>query len=538
MAIFLSKILTLGSISYILQYQLYIGSEDLEEKLLKAEHELTALKEHHIQLQELFISIIEKMFKKVPQPEYEKLRRRIGNNIQEFWYFINSEISKLKNMDLSTDLISTFDNVLSMGIQQKRTLTNDIERIILFDGFNEWRINEIKNLSDIVQKRLRYLQNPVDCKNSKKLVCHINYSCGFGCQIHHLVSCMIVAYGTQRTLILKSNNWRYHNAGWEEIFLPLSHSCTEIYDAIPVKWPGTNNSQVIMIPTEVSILPRPKYLPLVVPEDLASRLITVHGNPIVWWIGQIIKYIWKPQNITSSYIENKMDELQIQNPYVGVHIRRTDKIGTEASFHDVKEYMKKVDEFYNQIDINGNLTTRRVYIATDDFNTIIEAQNKYPHYEIIYNPDIPKVPISDSLHSSDNIFSIILDLHALSHSDFLVCTFSSNICRLAYELMQIDHVDASAKFASLDDVYYYSQQDTNRRKTIIRHQAQTPKEIDLLPGDIVHIAGNHWDGYSLGTNLRTNKFGLYPSFKVDIETEVISFPIYSEIDNKEINAQY
>jgi hypothetical protein len=34
-----------------------------------------------------------------------------------------------------------------------------------------------------------------------------------------------------------------------------------------------------------------------------------------------------------------------EKPIVGIHVRRTDKVGTEAAFHDVEEYMKYVNFF-------------------------------------------------------------------------------------------------------------------------------------------------------------------------------------------------
>lgn len=39
-------------------------------------------------------------------------------------------------------------------------------------------------------------------------------------------------------------------------------------------------------------------------------------------------------------------------------------------------------------------------------------------------------------YSFDSLKNIILDIWLLSETDFLVCTFSSQVCRLAYELMQ------------------------------------------------------------------------------------------------------
>ncbi|KAF5294264.1 hypothetical protein FQR65_LT10850 [Abscondita terminalis] len=471
----------------------------------------------------------------VPNSEYEKLRRRISNNIEEFWNFIYYEVNGLKNKEkVFEKLISTFDKIISFGVEHKRSLINDVNNLGEVDGYSEWREKEISVLSDIVQKRLSYLQNPVNCKSAKKLLCEINYKCGFGCQIHHLVSCLILAYGIQRTLILRSTKWQYHKEGWSEIFKPISLTCTETYNAKVAKWPGANNVPVISIPTTWNIIPRSNYLPLAVPEDLAYRLETVHGNPFVWWVGQILKYIWKPQDITMSHIKQKFEEIKIQNPYVGIHIRRTDKIGTEAAFHAVEEYMSKVEEYYNQIENNRNIAKRRVYIATDDINAIKEAKKKYSHYEIMYNPDVPKFPKKDFLHKNDNIFTVITDIHILSHSDYLVCTFSSNICRLAYELMQNNYVDAANRSASLDDVYFYIQPNINPRKAILRHKAENEKEIDLLPGDIVDVSINYWNGYSLGTNSRTHKKGLYPSFKVEMATEIVKFPTYAEIESNKL----
>ena len=55
-----------------------------------------------------------------------------------------------------------------------------------------------------MQRRLHHLQNPKDCSSARKLVCSLSKACGFGCQMHHAMYCFIVAYGTERTLILQS----------------------------------------------------------------------------------------------------------------------------------------------------------------------------------------------------------------------------------------------------------------------------------------------------------------------------------------------
>jgi alpha-(1,6)-fucosyltransferase len=75
------------------------------------------------------------------------------------------------------------------------------------------------------------LQNPRDCNKAKKLVCYLNKGCGFGCQIHHVTYCLIVALAKNRTLILDTSNWRYlasqtqSKNSWNSIFKPLSATC-------------------------------------------------------------------------------------------------------------------------------------------------------------------------------------------------------------------------------------------------------------------------------------------------------------------------
>lgn len=81
----------------------------------------------------------------------------------------------------------------------------------------------------------------------------------------------MVAYGTKRTLILKSKGWRYHKSGWEEIFLSVSDTCTNPKGDSVANWPGHTETQVINLPIIDSLSPRPPFLPLAVPEDLAPR---------------------------------------------------------------------------------------------------------------------------------------------------------------------------------------------------------------------------------------------------------------------------
>lgn len=339
-----------------------------------------------------------------------------------------------------------------------------------------------------------------------------------------------MAYATERTLVLKSKGWRYHKGGWDEVFQPLSTSCTTADGTSHASWSSQHHStQVIDLPIIDSLNPRTPHLPLAIPEDLAPRMRRLHGDPIVWWVGQFLKYLLRTQPATQEMLDAGRSKLGFQRPIVGVHIRRTDKVGTEASLHTVDEYMRGVDEYYDQLEQVERVTRRRVFLASDDAKVIDEARQKYPHYEIIGDPDVARMAAVSTRYTDSSRNGIILDIHLLSLCDHLVCTFSSQVCRVAYEIMQAAHPDASNRFRSLDDIYYYGGQNAHNREAVLPHRPRTPDEIHMKVGDLVGVAGNHWNGMSKGKNARTNQGGLFPSFKVVDRVETADFPRYSNV---------
>lgn len=72
-------------------------------------------------------------------------------------------------------------------------------------------------------------------------------------------------------------------------------------------------------------------------------------------------------------------------------IRRTDKVGTEAAFHNLDEYMRSVDEYYDQLEMVEYIEKRRIFLASDDPKVIDEARKKYPQYDVIGDPEIAKI---------------------------------------------------------------------------------------------------------------------------------------------------
>nr|DAA64668.1 TPA_inf: alpha1,6 fucosyltransferase [Strigamia maritima] len=471
-----------------------------------------------------------------PSAQFENVRRRIINQVNEMWLYTKNELKVLKTkMDDDKTKIK-MDKMIRLETQYKRVILNDLATLSNIDGLGEWREREAKSLSDLIQRRLHYLQNPKDCKNAKKLNCNLNKGCGYGCQIHHVVYCFIVAYGSGRTLILNSKGWRYNKDGWESVFKPVSDSCTSTMGVGSAMWPGYGDAQVLDLPIIDSISPRPDYLPLAIPRDLAARMQRLHGDPIVWWVGQFLKYLLRPQPNLQANIDEMTDKLGFKKPIVGIHVRRTDKVGTEAAFHKLHEYMLHAGEFYQQLALRQNVTERRIYLASDDPNVFAEAKRSFPGFEFIGDPNIAKSAAMATRYTDSSLRGIILDVHFLSMSDYLVCTFSSQVCRIAYEIMQTVNPNAASNFRSLDDIYYFGGQNAHNHRVIYSHESQASNELELMAGDVIGIAGNHWDGYSKGINRRTKQQGLYPSFKATNKLQIADFPTYPEVKQNELSS--
>ena len=118
----------------------------------------------------------------------------------------------------------------------------------------------------------------------------------------------------------------------------------------------------------------------------------------------------------------------------------------------------------------------------------------------------------------------------MSHAEYVVCTFTSNVCRYVYELMQsqIDNsqIDASFRIKSLDNHFYVDSFNTFTKIAIMDHMPKNSNELEIKKGDIIefhcreparhnkNLFCNLRNGYMKGINQRTDKKGILPAYKV------------------------
>ena len=391
--------------------------------------------------------------------EFEQSLRRLKQNTDEVWLYLKKRLDS-KSMSFVEEL--RYNMIFDLNVLSQRD--------------SRLRAQELKSLGELVQNRISRMQNPNDCQKAKKLVCDLNKNCGFGCQMHHLSHCLVAAMALNRTLIAKTNEWRTNSANdnvWNKVFQPLSDNCLDAEDRDQTYWKDGDLSgfQVIRYPIIDFIDPIPNFLPLVIPQQISEKIIKLSGEPFIWFIGQLLKYIMRPSDYMNDYIRKFKQQNQFNHPIVGIHVRRTDKIGTEAKFHSIDEYMHFVDDFYNKLDVENERKgvserlKRRVYLATDEPDVWKTEITPFKEKGYVFTGDIKLSESADPMQRSgfDSLHNVIVDLMLLSQCDYIVCTFSSQICRLAFELMQtrVSTQDLSSAFYSLDDIYYFGGQVSN-----------------------------------------------------------------------------
>ncbi|XP_063884468.1 alpha-(1,6)-fucosyltransferase-like isoform X2 [Scylla paramamosain] len=390
----------------------------------------------------------------VPYDQLEEIRREVSSGLRSAAAFLRTSLRDLSNT-VKASANESVNSVLAEAEDRLRVIQFDLSSIDQLGKLTDWRQKEAAILTQEVQRRIHALQNPMNCSNAKKIVCRMSRDGGAASLIHHLVYCIMAAYGSGKTFVLHSRGWRYSPDGWEVLFEPLSHTCVNISSGVIDPWPGTNESEAVMFPDWDRSEPKPAHQPMAVPVDIASRLQRFHEMPSAWWVGQFISYMMRIRPEMQQIINQVQMQLNFSHPIVGVHVRRTDKT-SEAKLFPIEEYMIHVENYYQSLDLKSPLGVpahRRVFLASDQSSLITEAKKKYQNYEFLWHKNN-----AENMQNRYNLLSFkdfITELYFLAHSDFLVCTFSSNVCRLAYEMMQSVHADAPSRIISLDTNYFF-----------------------------------------------------------------------------------
>uniref|UniRef100_A0A915ENW1 GT23 domain-containing protein n=1 Tax=Ditylenchus dipsaci TaxID=166011 RepID=A0A915ENW1_9BILA len=215
--------------------------------------------------------------------DHEVSRRRMDTLLWETFFYLDKQLEDVKP-DKIKGVQKHIKNQMITLLTQSSNLGTKV------DQASEWHKRALEKLTRRIQNTLHKLQHPSDCSKAKILLCDLNKGCGFGCQLHHVTYCLMVAAASQRTMILEKDGteWRYSRNGWNSVFLPLTN-CSfekETANGAVEAWSGLNQAARVV------------RLPIV--DDV---LLTHHSNPPVFFVAQFLWYLMQDTDQMKKVVE-------------------------------------------------------------------------------------------------------------------------------------------------------------------------------------------------------------------------------------------
>jgi len=453
--------------------------------------------------------------------------RKVFENVGDNVYPFSDDFENLR-----IGLLQSIEHLEDKDTQN--AMKSLMEQLAEVDGFSQSRKDEFEILSSTVQSAIFSLQNPPDCIKAKKLLCHMNQvDCGLGCLIHNAAQCLLTALATGRVLIISNEPWSYSNFTVKNFFSPISSNCLEFEGPTETTYEVFLNDTakiIEYIPNFDDIFShnfRPYDVPAR-PPVISQTILRLARDPDAWWVGQFVGYIWKPNETVGQIISEAEKMIDFSSPIVGLHVRRTDKAG-EAGPTIIEEYMGKVEMWFRKYEMSHPPTKRRIYLATDEPTVIQECHEKFPDYEIIDNPEISKSVTGGRFQDTEASFiGTIQDIHMLSLTDYVVCTHTSNMCTLIYELMHFKHGDASSMLKSLDIPWWFLYRKLVTFEATVEDPSKNLRKGDLLEVDTSFKTAFYTINHTFvnAINTRTQETQMYPIYKLRQMPSVYNFPMF------------
>ena len=302
-----------------------------------------------------------------------------------------------------------------------------------------------------------------------------------------------MAFSTGRVLTLDPEFF-----GLNQHFKPLSLKCPFNPKLKPKHvWPKDISPDIVKIPQlDNTVIPlklqkgQSPYLP----KDLIDVLPLITPDPETWFDGQFIAYALRPNSAYKDQFELK----QNSSYQASVHVRRSDKI-KEVYFTDISDYVKVIQDYFSirrakNLDLDQKKT---IFVATDDPSAIAKIQKSLENQDILVDGN---VTIADNASEIFNRFipevhdALVQDFFKLANADFLLCTFSSNLGRLAYEYRSATRPTNSDLYEvfslDLNPFGDYSRRYTANHDRIIDDNEDI-LELEFKKNDIILVPKNH-----------------------------------------------
>ena len=273
--------------------------------------------------------------------------------------------------------------------------------------------------------------------------------------------CLACVYAQHKHMSIKLNTWLWNSRiekGWLDYFEPTINSCNNYFSAQDKVY--TNERPWIgkiyykpkefftfyyrLLLNSIFKIFHPHYL---LTKDIFddmrcnSFIYEVLGNDAFKYMATAYKQLYRLNKVTENFICHEIEELKLPDNYIGVHIRRGDKINSkEMKEIHIGKYITTVSKYKN---ISNN-----IFIATDDVSIISEINGKLEAegFHIYYNNLNKSHGFVEANYNQaskqtkrDEMLNVLLDMEILIHSSLFIGTYTSNLSRVVPFFLGLDH---------------------------------------------------------------------------------------------------
>ena len=404
--------------------------------------------------------------------------------IDEMYQSKISTNRKLKSFYLP--IIVSLATVILMLIvtdSSNRTLGSKFEKkleknILVNNSKSKKYFDTLKDIQDFIWNKLDELQESGNCEDKAILYCEgaDNFS-GLGSMLFRYGYCLQVAFALGRTMFIYQRQYQHFGGlnKWLRLEPEKCRSLKENYRNYPNRCNLGDrkcylNDNVLVVNNSYKVLemfpkpsfPIPRYIPSTIPSFIEEALLKLKvKDPWLWFTSQFLGYlVLRPNDEFQKTLENVKSSISFSNIGLSLHIRRGDKITRhEADFIPDEKFIDAIQNLYDHQNIKEINSTRIIYIASDD--NLSNLKKILPSNYIMKR--LPPKYLSEGLQSyftqnfpSIILESILIDINLLAHTDFTICTMSSNIGRLIYLLKNaVPPYDTTNRVISLDSQEFF-----------------------------------------------------------------------------------
>lgn len=186
---------------------------------------------------------------------------------------------------------------------------------------------------------------------------------GFYAEFTAVARAMSYAWQHKLQLVLKSDEFSYrYRDGWTDYFQPF---CPEYHPEMEPRVVLHARFGIYPEPKDIKLKDRPNFMKIAryLVQDFRIDFLTLHQNQNILKVFSAA--LFRLNHETEVRTNASIDNLNLPQEYLAVHIRRGDKVGDEDIFYPCKTYVDHLPDL-------DRITA--MFVLSDDYAAVVELQ--------------------------------------------------------------------------------------------------------------------------------------------------------------------